>query len=265
MNAVIGNPLEHSLSPVLHNEMYKILSVGCEFVKDEDESIENLIERIKNKPYELVAVTMPHKQSIIDFLDDIDTEAKEIGSVNTVINKEGKLKGYNTDIFGIEYALRDIDLENKNVLVIGAGGVARTVMFVIRKMKGNIVCTNRTKEKAESLIEEFGGKFGTLEEMKFEDIDVIINTTSIGMYPHIDQSPLSKEFLQPKHTVFDIVYNPVETKLLQDAKEVGVKVISGLEMFIAQGIKQIELWQDAPIDVDKYYSDLRNVLIENIK
>jgi shikimate dehydrogenase len=264
MNAVIGKPIKHSMSPVLHNKMYRLLGIESELIKDEDESIANLVERIKQTPYELTAVTMPYKQDIIPLLDEIDVDAKEIGSINTVINIDGILKGYNTDIYGIEYSLRDIDIENKNVLIIGAGGVARTVMYVIKKMRGNIMCANRTIEQAESLVEEFGGKVVQLEEVLPENVDIIINTTSVGMYPDIDMSLVPKEFLQSKHTVFDIVYNPIQTKFLLEAEEIGAKIISGLDMFIAQGIRQIELWQDINIDIGEHKKNIKTLLTKNV-
>ncbi|MBT3539285.1 shikimate dehydrogenase [Candidatus Parcubacteria bacterium] len=265
MNAIIGIPLEHSMSPVLHNEMYRLLDIETELIKDEYKDITSLVDRIKNNPYDLTAVTMPYKESIISLLDEVDAEAREIGSVNTVVNKNIVLKGYNTDVYGIEYALRDTELKDKNILIIGAGGVARTVMYVVNKLGGNILCVNRTKEKAEKLVEKFNGKVVELENIKPEDIDVIINTTSIGMYPNIDESPVPKELLRSNQTVFDIVYNPVETKLLQHAKDIGAKTISGLDMFIAQGVKQVELWQGVTIHTEKYIDQLRVLLINKIK
>ncbi|PIZ94387.1 MAG: shikimate dehydrogenase [Candidatus Magasanikbacteria bacterium CG_4_10_14_0_2_um_filter_37_12] len=264
MNAVIGNPLEHSLSPILHNEMYRLLNIEAEFIKDEDENIYNLVERIKNKPYELTAVTMPHKQLIINLLDEIDSGVKKIGAVNTVINKNGILIGYNTDMYGIEYALRNSNVENKKILIVGAGASARTVAFVIKKMNGNILWTNRNQEKAKILAQEFGGRVVELENIQPEQVDVVINTTPVGMYPDVEKSPVPKEFLQSHHAVFDIVYNPLETKFLADARETGAQVISGIDMFIAQGMQQIELWQGIKINIDGYYSNLKTVLFEHL-
>ncbi len=264
MNAVIGFPLEHSLSPVLHAEIYRILGIDSELIKDEDDDVCDLVERIKQKPYELIAVTMPHKQAIIELLDEVDDEAREIGSVNTVVNRNGVLYGYNTDISGIEYALGSTEIKNQNVLVVGAGGVARAVMHVVKKLGGNILCANRTIEKAEKLVGEFGGEVVLIESLESEDINVIINTTSIGMYPDLNESVVPQEFITEKHTVFDIVYNPIETRLVQQAKAVGAKTISGIDMFISQGVRQVELWRGIKTDLEKHFNQLKEILIKKI-
>ncbi|MFZ2189158.1 MAG: shikimate dehydrogenase, partial [Candidatus Magasanikiibacteriota bacterium] len=232
MNAVIGYPLEHSLSPVLHNELYRLLDIENEFIKFESDDIDFLVKEIKEKKYELVSVTMPHKQSIIQHLDEVDGVAKKIGAVNTVINKNGKLTGYNTDVYGIEYVLHNVDIKNKNVLIIGAGGVARPVAYYISNNEGNLFYINRTRDKAEILKKDFGGEVVEMENLKSEEIDIIINTTSIGMYPD-DNMPIDKNFLTNKHTIFDVIYNPIKTNLLIEAEKCGAKIISGLDMFIA--------------------------------
>lgn len=263
-NAVIGYPLEHSLSPFLHKELYRRLGIDAELVKDEDTDIEKLVERIRNKPYQLTAVTMPHKQIVIPYLDEVDDEARTIGSVNMLINTD-KLRGYNTDIYGIEFALREVDLKDKKVLVVGAGGVARTVSYVMRKHGANMLYINRTREKAEELVAEFGGEYMDFSIVNPNEVDIIINTTPIGMFPDTKKSPLPKEFLLNKHTVFDIIYNPLETQLLTDAREASAKTISGLDMFIAQGIRQVELWRGKKfvgenLVVEKMFEELKNIL-----
>ncbi len=263
-NSVIGYPLEHSFSTVLHGPVYHSLGIEADIVKDADDNIANLVDRIKNTPYELTAVTMPHKQSIINYLDEVDGVAKEIGAVNTVINKNGKLTGYNTDVYGIEYALRNVEIKNKNVLIVGAGGVARPVAYFVGQAGGKSLFVNRTIEKAESLAKDFGGLVVDVEELESEDVDIIINTTPVGMYPNIEESPVPKDFLRDKHIVFDIIYNPIETKLLKDVKSVGAEIISGLDMFIAQGIRQIELWQGVEIDIEKYFDKLKKLLSNNL-
>jgi len=262
-NSVIGYPLEHSFSSVLHAPIYSSLGIKADFIEDADENITNLVDRIKNTPYELVCVTMPHKQSIINYLDEVDEVAKKIGAVNTVINRNGKLIGYNTDVFGIEFALRNVEINHKNVLIIGAGGVARPVAYCISNNGGNIFYTNRTRDKVEVLKNDFGGKVMEMENLKSEEIDIIINTTPIGMYPD-DNMPIDKNFLLNKHVVFDVIYNPIKTKLLIEAEKCGAKIISGLDMFIAQGIRQDELWLGREIDVEKYISELRELLINKI-
>lgn len=256
LNAVIGFPLDHTLSPILHNAIYKELNINAELKSMSNEHIEELISVIKKIPVELTAVTMPYKETVLKFLDEIDPVAKKLHSINTIINRNGILHGYNTDIIGIEKALEKTELKNKNVLIIGAGGVARPVAYHVSQCGGLPLYLNRTKEKAQMLADEFGGKVVEEKDLDKNSIDVIINTTPIGMYPYINVSPLSKELLSPHQTVFDIVYNPLETQLLKDAQEVGAQIISGIEMFVYQGVAQVELWKNTRIN---------NNLIEKIK
>lgn len=261
-NAVIGYPLGHSLSPFLHRELYRRLNIDAEFVKDEGDDVVGLVERIKTKPYQLTAVTMPHKQSVISFLDEVDVGAKAIGSVNTITNIDQILHGYNTDILGIEYALRNVELNDKKVLLIGAGGVARTLAYIIKKHGGKLLIANRTRTHAEKLAEEFSGEALDFMPPTLEEIDVIINTTPIGMFPNWRVSPVPKEFLLSRHIVFDMIYNPEQTQLLTDAQEVGARTISGLDMFVAQGIRQVELWQGIGIMNEELFGELKELMRE---
>lgn len=249
INAVIGFPLNHSQSPTLHNLIYAESGIDAELIKDEDPNIANLVERIKTKPYSLIAVTIPHKQTIMPYLDEIDEEAKKIGAVNTVINKNGKLYGHNTDITGIKQTFAGVEIKNKKVLIMGAGGVTRPVAYFIQQNDGQILIQNRTRNKAEKLAQDFGGKIVELSTLDSHDLDIIINTTPIGMYPKINESPLPTYLLRAGQTVFDIVYNPMETKLLKEAKNVGAKTISGIKMFEAQARAQIKIWMNNKITI----------------
>ena len=217
--AIIGHPLKHTKTPEYYAKR-GILMFAYE------------CEEIPELPFHLTVVTMPHKQTIISHLKEIDPEAKTIGSVNTVINN----KGYNTDLDGIAHALRNTEIRDKNVLLLGAGGAARTTAYFINREGGNLFIRNRNQEKAKSLAEEFNGKTSTPDH-----IDLIINATPLGMHPHENESPLEKSELKPYHTVLDMIYNPEETKLLKDASSIGAKTISGMEMFTAQAAKQISL------------------------
>jgi shikimate dehydrogenase len=230
-NGVIGFPLTNSLSPKLHNAIYKTKQINAEMTSYAGENIEELVQLIRNKPLTLVAVTIPHKQTIMSYLDVIDEPAQAVGAVNTVINRNGVLIGYNTDIIGIKHALTDIKINNKNVLIVGAGGAAYAVAAVIKSEQGNIYCLNRTEFKAKQLIEKFGGKIFSLNQ----PLDIVINTVP-------DWQPILESIITSHMTVFDIVYNPIETKLLKLAKQRGAKTISGITMFEAQGRAQIELW-----------------------
>ena len=250
------------MSPILHNEIYRQFGIESQLIKDEDADIEKLVERIKKQPYELTAVTIPYKQAIIRYLDEINCEAKKIGAINTVINKNGKLVGYNTDIVGIRKALASVVLSDKNVLVLGAGGAARPVAYFVSQRGGKAFYCNRTMARARELADEFGGMAIEEDGLKQISFDVIINATPVGMYPRIDDMPIKSEILSPKQTIFDIVYNPPQTKLLQIAKEAGARVISGLDMFIYQGVAQVELWQDKKLKLN--FDAIKYGLVEQL-
>lgn len=242
LNLVIGFPLRHSQSPVLHNFVYGRLNMDAIMLALPGPKIKPLMEIIKTFPVGLTCVTMPFKQAVIPYLDAIEKQAKAVGAVNTVINRDGRLSGYNTDVDGIAFALRDVVLKNKAVLLLGAGGAARAAAYFVTKQGGKILFLNRTKNKALALKKQFGGQVIGKNYLGSHPIDVIINATPIGMYPNVSQDPLDKKYLKRHQTVFDIVYNVGSTKLLKDAKSAGAKTIPGMEMFIGQGLKQIELY-----------------------
>ena len=249
LNAVIGYPLGHSQSPLLHNALYKKLNIDAVLVALPHKDIKRLAEVIKTANIGLTVVTMPFKQSIRPFLDEIDERAKAIGAVNTVINKKGKLMGYNTDIDGIASALSGVPLAGKNVLLIGAGGAARAVAYFLHKKRANIVYLNRTKSKARKLQKDFSGKTVNLNAVDPAQMDVIINATSVGM--ESNALPIPKSFLRKEQYVFDVVYNVNSTELLRQAKKRGAKTISGMEMFIGQGLRQVELYTGKALNTNK--------------
>lgn len=244
LNAVTGYPLDHTWSPQLHEIIYKSIGVNAAMTALPEEHIEAIIKDMRILPIHLLAVTLPHKQEVMKYLDVIDETAKKIGSVNTVINRGGKLYGYNTDVIGLEHALRNTALKAKNVLVIGAGGVAQTISWFLKKEGANIFCYNRTNRKAVALMKKFGGRAVSLKGLEKAKIDVIINATPVGMAPNMNESPFPKKFLRKDQTVFDLIYNPLETRLLKDAKKAGAKTIPGLTMLIVQALAQVQLWLD---------------------
>lgn len=258
--AIIGYPIQHSLSPVLHTYIYEQLGLDVQMGSLETKDIATVVEKIKSTPYVLSAVTMPHKQSIMPLLDKINDRAREIGSVNTVLNQNGTLIGHNTDIVGIEKALQHVDIEDKIILLLGAGGAARPVAYFAQKNNATLLCTNRNIEKAEQLVAEFGGKAVQIEAVDPASVDVIVNATPIGMHEYKNKSPLPREFLQKHHVVFDMIYHPLQTRLLQDAKAAHAQTISGIEMFVSQGLAQIELLTSQ--DMQQYREDAKQVLEE---
>ncbi len=243
LNAVTGYPLGHTLSPQLHQIIYRNLKINAVMLAFPNQDIGEMMTVMRTLPVHLLAVTIPHKKAVIGHLDFVDETAKKIGAVNTVINKNGKLHGYNTDVIGIQNALKSVNLSNKNVLILGAGGAARPLCFFLRQERANIFCHNRTMEKAEELMNEFGGKPIQENELEKAKIDVIINATPVGMKPEPGESPFPKNLLHAGQTVFDCVYNPIETQLLKDAKQAGAATISGIDMLMGQAIAQVELWQ----------------------
>ena len=252
---IIGYPLIHSLSPAIHNTAFKEKGINAIYLYFPCKDVKGVIPGIKSLSIKGLSVTIPHKESICQYLDELDPLAEEIGAVNTLLNRGGYIIGYNTDAYGAIAPLKKElgSIKEKRVLVIGAGGAARAICFALKKEDAKVIIANRTKEKGEKLAKEVGAEFHPLLEIPRENFDILIQATSVGMYPKIDEIPVSGKILSPDIIVMDIVYNPIETKFLKEAQKRGCKVISGIEMFICQGAKQFELWtgQDAPIDVMK--------------
>lgn len=258
MNAVVGHPIAHSLSPLLHNTIYTNEGIDAEMTAIDAESIEPVIEMIRTTPLGLTAVTLPHKQSIMPLLDNVDAVANEIGAVNTVINREGRLTGYNTDIVGIAAALKDVELRNKAVLVVGAGGAAQPVAYHLEKNGAQMYCYSRDLDKTHMLCERFGGTALETNGYSSLDIDVVINATPLGLHTS-DALPFPVELVKPTMTVFDLIYTP--TQLQKMALEKGARVITGLPMFIAQGLEQEKLWLGREI-LDKGYSTVLQLVLQ---
>jgi shikimate dehydrogenase len=261
LNMVIGFPLEHTKSPLLHNTIYNALNINAVLLAFPNNNLPSLIKSIKTLSIGLTAVTMPYKEKVLKYLDYYSPEVKTLKAANTIIQREGKLYGHNTDVDGIKYALRDISLLEKNVLVIGAGGAARAAALVLKDNHSNIFWLNRTKKKAIALSKIFGGKVIDSDKLKELDIDIIINTTPLGMHPNIDVSPLPNYTFNANQTIFDMVYNPMDTQLLKQAQKSNAKIINGLDMFVGQGLKQIELFKDVKILSIKMINDIKSLLI----
>ncbi len=242
LNAVIGYPLTHSQSPLLHTSAYEQLEIDAIMLAFPNEDIVPLIHTIRTLPIHLTAVTIPHKEAIMKYLDVIDGDAQKIGSINTVINRRGVLHGYNTDVIGIQEAFKEVDMQDKQVLIIGAGGAAKAAAWVVKKNGGYLSYLNRTEEKASSLQKHFGGEVLTQDSTQTKTFDIIMNTTPMGMYPDINETPLENFLFSSHQLVFDCVYNPRETRLLREAKERGAKTISGIDMFLEQAFAQIHIW-----------------------
>lgn len=260
---VIGHPLGHSQSPVLHDAVYQLLGINAVLLAQPHLTPESLIHVIKTLSIELTAVTLPYKETVIKYIDQCSTEVQTLKTVNTLIYRHGKICGYNTDIDGIAFALRDISLNGKRVLVIGAGGTARAMSYFLNKNQCTLFFLNRTHSKAIALANEFSGTPIRQNELHSTDLDIIINTTPIGLHPIVHDSPLPHYTFSSHQVVFDVIYHPVSTQLLKEANKQGAKTISGIDMFIGQGLKQIELLTGKSIESTSLISTLRKLLIKN--
>ncbi len=264
---VIGDPIEHTLSPIIQNAAFKSLALDFVFVafRVKRAELRNAISGMRSLGILGLNVTMPHKSAVMKYLDKIDPTAAFIGAVNTIHNDDGKLIGFNTDGIGALKTLEEngVNLSGKKLLLFGAGGAARAIAFYAAKEAEELVILNRTAEKARRLAESLQKKFckrivgnslskGFIRQ-NLQDSDVLINATSVGMYPNTSQNLVSSEWLKPDLCVMDIVYNPVETRLVKNAKAVGARVIGGIEMLIHQGAESFEVWtgRSAPLKVMK--------------
>ncbi|SEM30764.1 shikimate dehydrogenase [Mesobacillus persicus] len=268
---VIGDPIAHSMSPVMHNDLFNHYGIDAAYVPlhVRKSNLEDAIKGFKAIGIDGFNVTIPHKTEIMNFLDEIDPLAEAIGAVNTVVNKEGTLIGYNTDGRGFVRGLTEelSSLPDKKVMLIGAGGAARAIYFSmaeagVQKMD---IC-NRTTEKADLLKKACPFPVNTsifdIEGASkcIEDYDLLIQTTSIGMSPNVDERPL--EFNQLKIGCFasDIIYNPLETQFLKEAKSLGANIQNGIEMFVYQGALAFELWTGIFPDTKRMKKNVLNQL-----
>jgi shikimate dehydrogenase len=251
---VIGNPIEHSLSPTLHNYWIKNNGIDATYEKQKlDESeLEQIIEDIKKEKINGVNVTVPFKKAIIPFLDELSDEAEKTQSVNTLYLKNKKIVGHNTDIIGFETSIEKTkyDLVNKKVLILGAGGVVPSIIFALNKMKvSKIIISNRTKEKAQNLKKNFKN-VELVEWGEVPNFDMIINATSIGLKED-DNIKLNFSLISGNKFFYDVIYNPKETNFLKIGKKLGNKTLNGKLMFIHQGLAAFKIWHGLKPDVDE--------------
>tara|TARA_B110000967_G_C18890397_1_gene566946 strand:- start:1480 stop:2310 length:831 start_codon:yes stop_codon:yes gene_type:complete len=269
---IIGKPLSHSLSPLLHNFWFKKHNIKASYSLMEIEigQIEEVVNKIKKKELQGINVTIPYKQAVIPFLDLIINDAKETSSVNTIyLNAENKIVGDNTDVHGFDNAfikkLNNKDLTEKNVLILGAGGVTFSVIYsLIKKNIKKIFISNRTIEKVERIKKKFSFiKIILWEEIDSmsQEMDIIINTTSLGMKNGDDFKQMIKNF-KTEVIYYEVIYNPLETKMLKTFKEKNFKTFNGLEMFLYQGQKSFWLWNKINPLVDE---ELKEKIILNLK
>ena len=273
MCAVIGDPIEHSLSPTMHNSAFQHFSLNMVFLafRVTPDQLEHAIKGVRALGIRGLNVTMPHKNSVTMFLDEADASVRFLHACNTILNQDGRLRGFNTDGVGAIRALKNsgVELTGKKVLLLGAGGAAKAIAFALIREVEELHILNRDPAKARelmSLLEPWGKKIlvgelqpkRTFQEM--QNSDLLVNATSAGMAPNVHETLVEPGWLKPGLSVMDIVYNPIETKLIRDAKAADCKTVNGVEMLLYQGAASFEIWMGtkAPVDV------MRTALLEKL-
>lgn len=276
---LIGHPISHSFSPFIHNNAFEILGLNYKYVTFDvlPEYLKDALKGIIALGIRGVNVTIPHKESIIENLDDVSIEARIIGAVNTIVNENGTLIGYNTDVHGFTESLKEYKevISNTPAFVFGAGGSARAVIYslITNFQPERIVIANRNLQRAERIARHFSQ---VLRYEKFEvkelflpeiiaDIKssrLIINATPIGMYPNVNDSPVqTDEIFHDGQIVYDLVYNPPISEFLKLARKKGAKIISGVEMLILQASKSFELWTSREMPI----AEVKTLLLQKLK
>ena len=242
---VIGDPISHSLSPLMHNAGYTAATLnffmGSALVKKD--CLAEAITGIRALQIKGVAITMPHKVSLLKLVDSLDPVAEKIGAINTIVNEQGTLKGFNTDWLGILRPLeKRTSLMGKKVAILGAGGAAQASLFACTSAGADVTIINRTISKAESIAQSFRASAKALtESLDLSEYQIIINATPLGMGDLCEQAPTVKDQIKSYHIIFETIYHPVKTKLVRMGLDKGCDVIQGLEMFLEQGLAQFEL------------------------
>lgn len=252
---VIGNPVGQSLSPLIHNAALKQRSLSAVYLPFKVElRPAEFVKKFEPLGLRGLSVTIPHKEAVLPACDSLDPLAEKIGAVNTLVwDANFSIRGYNTDAEAAADSLQSAlgPMAGKNVAVLGAGGAGRAVAFGVKSRGANVFICNRTPEKAQALLRDVGATVTGFDTLAQQKIDAIVNTTSLGMSPNVAESPLTESQIPPGCVVFDTVYNPRRTRLLELAQARGCRIVEGVEMFIAQGARQFELWtgQKAPVEL----------------
>jgi shikimate dehydrogenase len=262
---IIGNPVRHSLSPIIHNGAFRRMGLNAVYLAFEVNDLQETISGLRELRLRGVSVTLPFKTQILPYLDKIEGVASKIRAVNTILNEGGRMIGHNTDWYGALQALETkVDLKGKRVILLGAGGAARAIGFGLKEKGCQVIIFNRSQNRAEVLAEELGCVHHPLSCFGEMDGDILVNATSVGMYPLDAESPIPKEILKEGMVVMDIVYRPLRTRLLREAEQQGCITIDGLEMLAHQGAAQLEIWTGKKPDISEIKNDLRRVLRDEL-
>ena len=253
---IIGYPVGHTMSPIMHNATIKELDLNYVYVafNVNPDNLEKAVQGFRALDIKGINVTIPHKETIIKYLDEIDPISEKMGAINTIKNDDGYLKATNTDAAGARKSLIDagFTIEGKNIVFIGSGGAARSIAYILSEDAKKIVLTDIVEERAVIVAREITknmeanveGKLASAKVLaeEIKHADLLINATPIGMHPKEGDSPISKDLLHQELFVFDVIYNPMETQLMKEATEIGCKTLSGLDMLINQGVIAFEWW-----------------------
>jgi shikimate dehydrogenase len=253
---VIGNPIEHSKSPLIHNVGYQALGIDDQFVyvacQVKPQDIEAFTKGAKAMGVRGISCTMPHKEIIMPYLDKIDPVATKIGAVNTVVREGDELVGHNTDWIGVVAPLKNLtSLTGKKVTVIGAGGAAKAMVYGLCQEGAIVTICNILPDQAEALAKQYGCKFAPLNDLPaLKEADIICNATPLGMGDFASRTPVDSKFLSGHQIIFDAVYAPYNTRLLKEAAACGAQVVHGTDMLLYQAMAQFKLYtgQEAPED-----------------
>jgi shikimate dehydrogenase len=262
---VIADPIEHTVSPAMHNAAFKQAGIDYLYLpfRVKKEGLGEAIAGMRALNIRGLNVTIPHKVAVIPFLDELDDLAQRIGAVNTIVNDNGVLRGYNTDATGFLQALleRGVEPRGKRVIILGAGGASRAISLILAERGSNLIILNRTWDKAKEQANRISHTCQReVQALKLDRknlagalnrADILVNATSVGMSPDIEETPVTADLVKPPVIVFDIVYNPIKTRLLREAEAAGAETISGIDMLVWQGALAFEKWTGlkAPVEV----------------
>ncbi|MCD6389278.1 MAG: shikimate dehydrogenase [Desulfobulbaceae bacterium] len=255
IHGIMGDPVTHSLSPAMHNAAFAELGLNCVYVAFPVKDVRSAMDGFRVLGVKGVSVTIPHKQAVISWLDEIDPVAVKIGAVNTLlIRNDRTIKGFNTDWLGANRALEEhLDLAGKTILLLGAGGSARAIGFGLIEAGARVMIASRTQKSGEQLARSLECDWHPLSAVASLSADGLVNATSVGMAPQDQESLVPRPSLVNYPVVMDIVYSPLKTRLLREAEEAGCLTINGLAMLLYQGVAQFELWtgKKAPVAIMK--------------
>jgi shikimate dehydrogenase len=252
---ILAHPAGQSLSPAMHNAGFNKLKLDAEYkyFDIEPEGLEDFIQKVRDEGIKGLSVSKPHKETIIELLDIVDDKAHAIGAVNTVFNRNEELHGTNVDWIGVQEAIKEVSsIEGKRCLILGAGGASRAAVFALQKANAaKVVILNRTVSHAQELAEEFDCEYGSLEDFAKHEPEIVIQATSAGMNKSEGVEIIPGKLLKENMVVMEMIYSPLMTKILRDAKDAGANIITGDRMLLHQGFAAFEIWtgQKAPRDV----------------